>query len=62
MDGKDKEIVIKELLAFKTKTLADQKEESANVNNELNNLEKEIQSIFRKFQKRIKDLDNHEIK
>ena len=59
---KDKEIIIKELLVFKSKTLADQNERSANVNNEFDHLKKEIKSIFVKFRNKIKDLDDHEIK
>ena len=59
---KDKEIIIKDLLTFKSKTLADQNERSVNVNNEFDHLKKEINSIFAKFRNKIKDLDDHEIK
>ena len=59
---KDKEIIIKELLVFKSKTLADQNERTANVNNEFDHLKEEINSIFMKFRNKIKDLDDHEIK
>lgn len=59
---KDKEIIIKDLLAFKSKTLADQNERSVNVNKEFDDLKEEINSIFMKFRNKIKDLDDHEIK
>ena len=56
MDEKDKEIVIKYLLAFKEKTLADQCERSANIDKEMNLLKDEVKDKIESLATKIKNV------
>lgn len=56
MDEKDKELVFKYLLAFKSKTLADQNDRSANIDKEMNLLRDEVRDKIESLASKIKNV------